>query len=86
LNSLVPKRWDQSRNSDPDNSAHKVASGSKKSDSKTTIGDPHLHELNFKSSQTFTDEESGSRKPSESTGVGSQPDWNEYHPEIKVTI
>lgn len=86
LNNLVPKSWDQSYIDSPDRSAPKIAYGSDRSDSKTMIADPHIHEFTFTSSQTLTDEEGGRRQLSGSTGVGTQPDWNEYHKEIKVPI
>lgn len=86
LNNLVPKRWDQSRNSNSGQSAPKVISGSEKMDSLTTMSEPHVHAVSSNSSQTFADEEAAYRKQSVSTGTGTQPDWNEYHPEIKIPV
>ncbi|KAL2036498.1 hypothetical protein N7G274_010764 [Stereocaulon virgatum] len=84
LNYLIPKRWDESRGSNTNVVNPGVNGGGLAFEPKVTSGKHEIRELSFKSGNSLTDEESGSEKQSAVTKVGTQPDWNDFHPEIKI--
>ena len=84
LNYLVPKRWDGSWGSNADVVAPDPNGGGLGFDPKGTNGEQEICELSLKSGNSLTNEESGFSKHSAGTKVETQPDWNDFHPEIKV--
>ena len=78
LNNLVPKRWDSSSAGNLNFLDANGKGGGLAFNSETKSQDIQVSE------KTSTDEETGLGKQNGRPKVGTQPDWNDFHPEMKV--